>query len=155
MPVTPGTLPVAGHGTTIAKELDPTVSPGVFTTIPEVTSSIDFSESREQTEITPHASYTDSYILSQVRKRDDLPLDITYKFANAVHKALSDNFHNQVKFGIMIIGPEGAAPSTDTTIQSGELKTWKQMSPVRNGEYKVNAVFRPSGPFKYNGTLYV
>ena len=154
MPITPGTLPVAGHGSTIAIEVDPNAAQGTFTTVPEVTSSIDYSTQRQKTEITPHAAVVDSHIVSQVIGRDDLTIDFTYKFANTVHAALSGHYHNNRIFGVMIIGPEGTAPSADTVIESGQITTWKQMGPVRNGEYKASIVFRASGPFKYNGTLY-
>jgi len=154
MPITPGTLPVAGHAAVIAVETDPAVSQGVFTTVPEVTSSIDWGSTRNKTEITPHGAGVDSHIVSQVMNRDDITLEFTYKFANTVHAALFNFYHNNTIFGLMEIGPEGTAPGSDTVIQSGQLTTWKKMSPARNGEYKVQAIFRPSGPFKSNGAVY-
>lgn len=154
MPVTPGTLPVAGHASVVAIEVDPVGAPGVFTTIPEVTSSIDWGSTRAKTDITPHGAGVDSHIVSQVELRDDMTLDATYKFANTVHAALYNFYRNNTRFGLMQIGPEGTAPSTDCVIESGQLTTWKQMGPVRNGEYKAQFVFRASGPFKANGVLY-
>lgn len=154
MPVTPGTLPVAGHATVLAVEVDPAGAPGVFTTLPEVTSSIDWGGTRNKTEITPHGSNVDSHIVSQVQNRDDLTIEISYKFANTVHAALYGFWNANTIFGVMTIGPEGTAPGTDTIIESGQLTTFKKMGPVRNGEYKAQLVFRPSGPFKANGVIY-
>lgn len=153
MPVTPGTLPVAGHASKTYIEVDPTAQ-GVFTIVSEVTSSIDFGTTRQKTDITPHGAGVDSYIVAQIIGRDDLTLDITYKFADTVHAALHDHYMSNTIFGLMILGPEGTQPSTDCVIQSGQITTWKQMGPVRNGEYKAQLVFRASGPMKVNGTLY-
>lgn len=150
----PGTVPVAGHASIIAIEVDPVAAAGIFNTVPEVTSSLDYDSMREETEITPHAAGVDSYITSQVLKRGDLSLEMTYKWANEVHVAMHDHYHDHVTFGMMLIGPDGSAPSSDVVIQSGELKSWKQAGPARNGEYKVTAAFRASGPFKKNGVLY-
>lgn len=155
MPVTPGTLPVAGHAAIHAIEIDPEGAPGVFTTLPEVTSSIDWGATRQKTEITPHGAGVSSNIVSQVMTLDDVSGEITYKFANAVHAALYNHFHNQTRFGWMQIGPDGTAPGTDTIIASGEMTTYKKMAPVRNGEYKVSFVFSPTaGAFKANGVIY-
>lgn len=150
-----GTLPVAGHNAGIYIEVDPVGAQGTFTFVSEVTSSIDYDSSREETEITPHASQTDSYVLSPVIKRGDMSLDITYKHANTVHAALHSHYHTKKPFGLMQIGPDGTLPSTDVVIQSGELKSWKQAAPNRNGEYKVTAIFRPSGTFIKNGVTYL
>ena len=149
-----GENPVAGHATSLYIEVDPVGAPGVFTYLPEVTSSIDHNMTRENTEITPHGSEVDSYIVSQVKKRAEVACDITYKFANTVHAALYGHFLANRRFGVMIVGPEGTAPTSDTVIESGQMVSWNQMSPVRNGEYKAAASFRPSGAFKVNGTLY-
>jgi hypothetical protein len=155
MPVTPGTNPVAGHGARHYAELDPDGSPGVFTLIPEVTSSVDFGTTKQKTVITAHGAGVGSSIVAHVMDRDDLTLDITYKFANAVHAALHDLYYTNKVFGMMTLGPEGTAPTTDCVIQSGELSTWKKMGPVRNGEYKAQLVFTPTlGAMKVNGTLY-
>lgn len=150
----PGTLPVAGHAALIAIEVDPTGAQGTFTTVPEVTSSIDHNTTRENTEISAHASLVDSYIVSQLIHRDTVNMELSYKHANTVHAALSNHYYSKVLFGMMIIGPDGSAPSTDTIIQSGELISFSKSAPNRNGEYKVTASFRPTGPFKVNGTLY-
>ncbi len=149
-----GENPVAGHATSIYAEVDPVGAPGVFTYVPEVTSSIDNNFTRENSEITPHGAGVDSYIVSQVRKRAEVTMDLTYKFLNTVHAALHAHYLANRPFGIMVVGPEGTAPGTDTVIESGQLISWNEQSPVRNGEYKVGASFRPSGPFKVNGTLY-
>lgn len=149
-----GDNPVAGHATQIYIEVDPTGAQGTFTRVPEVTSSIDDNRTREKTEITPHGDTPDSYIVSQVHKRAEVAIDITYKFANTVHAALMDHFNANTRFGIMIVGPEGTAPGTDTVIESGQLVSFNRQSPVRNGEYKAMVSFQPSGPYKVNGTLY-
>jgi hypothetical protein len=149
-----GDNPVAGHATQIYIEVDPVGVQGTFTLLPECTSSIDHNVTRENTEITPHGANVDSYIVSQVKKRAEVGMDITYKFNNSVHAALHAHYYGNVVFGVMIVGPEGTAPGTDTVIESGQLVSFAQMSPVRNGEYKVTASFRPSGAFKVNGTLY-
>lgn len=149
-----GDNPVAGHATQIYAEVDPVGAPGTFTRVPEVTSSIDDNRTRESTEITPHGDIPDSYIVSQVHKRGEVAMDITYKFGNTVHAALMDHFNENTRFGIMIVGPEGTAPGTDTVIESGQLVSFNRTSPVRNGEYKAALSFRPSGAYKINGTLY-
>lgn len=149
-----GDNPVAGHATQIYAEVDPVGAQGTFTRVPEVTSSIDDNRTREMTEITPHGDIPDSYIVSQVHKRGEVAMDITYKFGDTVHAALMAHFNNNVRFGIMIVGPEGTAPGTDTVIESGQLVSFNRTSPVRNGEYKAALSFRPSGAYKINGTLY-
>lgn len=149
-----GDLPVAGHAASIYVEVDPIGAAGTFTLVSEVTSSIDTNTTRENTEISAHASLVDSYIVSQLIHRDEISMEITYKFNNTVHSALHDHYYEKVRFGMMVVGPEGTAPGTDTVIQSGELTSFSKTAPNRNGEYKVAATFRPSGPFKVNGTLY-
>jgi len=154
MPVTPGTLPVAGHAAIHAIEVDPSGSQGVFTTVPEVTSSIDWDTTREKTVITPHGAGVSSNIVSQVITVNDISGEMTFKHANTVHAAMLNHYLNKVQFGWMMVGPDGTAPSTDTVICSGEFTTFKKMAPARNGEYKVGFVFTPSGPFKANGVIY-
>jgi hypothetical protein len=149
-----GTLPVAGHAAIHAIEVDPTGAQGTFTTVPEVTSSIDLNTTREATEISAHGDIADRYIVSQLIKRDVITLEITYKHANVVHAALEDHYYAKTKFGLMTIGPDGTAPNTDTILQSGELISFSKMAPNRAGEYKVSAQFRPTGRFKVNGTIY-
>lgn len=152
---TPGTTPVAGHAAKLYIEVDPDLSPGVFTLVSEVTSSIDFGTTRQKTEITAHGAGVGSNIVAQVMGRDDITVDMTYKFADAVHAALHNHYMTGTTFGVMILGPEGTAPSADCVIQSGEASTWKQMAPVRNGEYKAQWVFTPTlGAMKVNGTVY-
>lgn len=150
-----GTLPVAGHNAAHYVEVDPVGTQGTFTFFPEVTSSIDYDTSREEAEITPHAAQTDSYVLSPVIKRGDRTIEFTYKWANTVHAAMHAHYHNKIPFGLMTIGPDGALPTSDVVIESGEWKSWKQAAPNRNGEYKVTAIFRPSGTFIKNGTTYL
>lgn len=145
---------VAGHAAAIYIEVDPTLSQGNFTIVSEVTSSIDHATTREQTEVSAHGSIVDSYVVSQLIHRDDVAMEITFKFGDTVHAALQNHYYDKVRFGMMIVGPEGTAPNTDTIIQSGELISFSKIAPNRNGEYKVPATFRPSGAFKVNGTLY-
>lgn len=153
---TPGTLPVAGHAARLYIEVDPSGSPGVFTLVPEVTSSIDVGSTRQKTEITAHGAGVGSNIVSQVMGQDDITVDMTYKFANAVHAALHDHYVNGTTFGLMELGPEGDATlNADCMIRSGEISTWKQMAPARNGEYKAQWIFTPTlGAIKWNGTIY-
>lgn len=155
MPITPGTTPVAGHATRLYCEVDPDGAQGTFTLIPEITSSIDVGSKRENTVITPHGAGVGSKIVAQVMELDDIQTDMTYKFANAVHQALHSFYLENKVFGLMQLGPEGTAPSADCVIQSGQVTSWKQMGPVRNGEYKCQWVFTSTtGAVKINGTIY-
>lgn len=149
-----GTLPVAGHRALHAVEVDPVGAPGTFTTVPEVTSSIDNATTRDTSDISAHADVADRHLVSELIKRDVVSMEITFKYGNTVHAALSSHYYDKVKFGLMTVGPDGTAPTADTIIQSGELISFSKAAPISAGAYKVTAQFRPTGRFKVNGTLY-
>lgn len=145
--------PESGHGALLAYEADVSGSPGVFTTIAQLNSSLDFNWTHDSTEITPHNERMSRNITSKVIKRDALAFECNYIHGNATHDDLRDYFlaDPPTTFGLQFTGPSGS--SSDRYILSGEITAFAVMHPVRAGERKVKFSFQPSGAMKVDTTI--
>lgn len=151
------TQAVAGHGATVAMELDPTLSPGVFTTIAELNGDITFPQlSRAETEVTPHQDHIDSWVLG-ILTRGPLTLAVNYIYNDQTHDHLtgliSSIASNEVR-GFRIRGPKGTT-NTDEWIASGQVQQVGPITnPVRSGARTAQVSIRLSGPMKIDGVSF-
>lgn len=150
------TQAVAGHGTIIAMELDPTGSPGAFTDIAELNGDITWPElTRGETEVTPHQDNIDSYVLG-VMRRGALSLSVNFIFDDNTHDHLTGLYAamaaNETR-GFRIRGP-GGTTNTDEWILSGAVQGITQTAPVREGARTSDVTIRMSGPMKIDGVEY-
>lgn len=145
---------VAGHGALIAMELDPTGSPGVFTTIAELNGDISFPElSRGETEVTPHQSNIDEWVLG-IPRRSPLTGSVNYIFDDGTHDHLTGMLAaimaNETR-GFRVRGP-GGTTATDEWIASGKFQTVGPIvNPVREGARTADFSIRLSGPMLIDG----
>lgn len=150
------TRAVAGHGATIAMELDPTGSPGVFSTIAELNGDISPPAlSRGESEVTPHQDNIDSWVLGILR-RDALTFSVNFIFDDETHDHLT-GLHRAIVTnetrGFRFRGPGGLA-DTDEWIMSGQVQNIQQVNPVREGARTCDVSVRMSGPMKIDGVAY-
>jgi hypothetical protein len=151
------TQAVAGHGATVAMELDPTGARGTFTVIAELNGDITFPElSRGETEVTPHQDHIDSWVLGILR-RGPLTLAVNYIFDDQTHDHLTGLISaikdNEVR-GFRIRGPGGSA-NTDEWIASGQVQLVGPITnPVREGARTAAVSIRLSGPMKIDGVSF-
>ncbi len=143
----------AGHGATIAMELDPTSAQGTFTTIAELNGDIGWPGlSRPETDTTIHQEDIDSYVLG-VLQRDPLTVSVNWIFDDNTHdhatglvKAIIDN---ELR-GFRVRGPGGSADS-DEWIMSGRVQQVSRTDPVREGVRTSEVTIRMSGPMIIDG----
>lgn len=139
---------VAGHGATIAMELAPTGSPGVFTAIGELNGDITWPElSRPETEITPHDDSIDSWVLGVIT-RGPLTFSVNFIFDDGQHDHLTGLYSaliNNEQRGFRLRGPGGTA-DVDEWICSGLVQAMTQTAPVREGVRTADVTVRMSGP---------
>lgn len=147
--------PQAGHGVKIFVELDPEGSPGEFTRILGLNTSVDTGYMRDSEEITPHDRLVDVHIIAPIMKRDDLSLTLNYDVSDPDHVALYLLFKEKKIFGLRRTGPgQTAGAEIDELIWSGGLKAFKIKNPVRTGVYAADLVFRASDNFIDDGVEY-
>lgn len=129
------TKAVAGHGATIAIELLPAGSPGVFTVIAELNGDITWPGlSRSMTEVTPHQDDIDSYVAGRLG-RESLSFSTNYIFNDTTHDhltGLQKKIISNELFGVRLRGPGGTA-NTDEVIASGRVESIGHVDPVREG----------------------
>lgn len=139
-------LAQAGHGATIAIELDPSGAPGDFTVVAELNGDITFPElMRPETETTPHQDTIDSWVFGRLG-RGPLTWGVNYIFDNTTHSFASGLYKhlvNNTRFGVRLRGPSGTAGS-DEWIMSGNLTNMTQVAPVREGARTAEITYRPS-----------
>lgn len=148
---------IAGHGATIAMELDPTGSPGVFTTMAELNGDITFPElSRGETDVTPHQDHIDSWVLGILR-RGPLTGGVNYIFDDETHDHLTGMIaaiKDNERRGFRIRGP-GGTTNTDEWIASGQFQQVGPITnPVREGARTANFTVRLSGPMIIDGVAF-
>lgn len=148
-------LAVAGHGATIAIELDPVVSPGVFTVVAELNGDIQWPGlQRPETEVTPHQDTIDSYVLGRLG-REALTFSTNYVFDDSTHDHLTGlqaKIIDNELFGVRILGPNGSA-NTDEVICSGQVQAITHVDPVREGARTAQVTIRLSKAQKIDGVL--
>lgn len=144
---------VAGHGATIAIELDPTGSPGVFTTIAELNGDIVWPElNRPETETTPHQDTIDDWVLGRLG-RGPLTFSVNYIFNDQTHDHLTGLYKKIIDnelFGVQLRGPGGSA-NTDEWIASGHVQAITQTAPVREGVRTSDVTIRLRKAQKIDG----
>lgn len=144
---------VAGHGALIAMELDPTGSPGVFTTIAELNGDITFPGlSRPETEVTPHQDTIDAFVMG-ILKREALQFSVNWLFDNGTHDfqtGLGYAIVNNELRGFRLRGP-GGSTDTDEWIGSGFVQNLSNTNPVREGARTSDCTVRFTGPMIIDG----
>lgn len=146
---------IAGHGATIAMELDPTGSPGTFTTIAELNGDLNFPDlMRAEEEVTPHQDDIDSWVLG-VMSRGPFTGSVNYIYDDQTHDETDGLIAAIVAGetrGFRFRGPNGSA-DTDEWIASGEVQQFGPIvHPVRSGARTAEFTLRFSGAMKINGT---
>lgn len=138
-------LAVSGHGATVAVELDPSGSQGVFTTIAELNGDIqEPGLNRPETEVTPHQDTIDSFVMGRLG-RDPVTISVNYIFNDTSHSGLRDHIKDNVFFGVRILGPGAVAGSgTDEIIASGHVQNITITNPVREGARTAEITLRLS-----------
>lgn len=147
---------IAGHGATIAMELDPTGSAGAFTVIAELNGDISPPAlSRNAEEVTPHQDNIDSHVLGVLR-REPLTFSVNFIFDDQTHDHLTGLINaiktNEVR-GWRIRGPGGSA-DTDEWISSGQVSNFAEVNPVRDGARTAEVSVVMSGPAIKDGVAY-
>lgn len=144
---------VAGHGATIAVEQNPTVAPGVFTTIAELNGDIqEPGLMRPETETTPHQDTIDSYIMGRLG-RDAVTFTINYIYSDASHADLVSKIQSNEFFGVRFRGPGWTVEGQDEIIGSGFVQAISITDPVREGARTAEVTIRLSKRMKINGTF--
>ena len=145
---------IAGHGATIAMELDPTGAPAVFTVIADLNGDIVVPElTRGEEEVTPHDDTIDSWVFG-VLTRGPLTFGVNYRFNNTTHDHLTGFIDailvNETR-GFRLRGPGGSA-STDEWIMSGRVQNVGPITnPVRTGARQGTVTVRMSGKMITDG----
>ena len=145
---------IAGHGATIAMELDPTGAPAVFTVIADLNGDIVMPElTRGEEEVTPHDDTIDSWVHG-VLSRGPLTFGVNYRFAADTHDHLTGFIEaiilNETR-GFRLRGPAGTV-DTDEWIMSGKVQNVGPITnPVRTGARQGSVTVRMSGPMKIDG----
>lgn len=147
---------VAGHGATIAIELDPVGSPGTFTVVAELNGDITWPElNRPETETTPHQDTIDDWVLGRLG-RGPLSFSVNYIFDDSTHDASTGLYSKIISnelFGIRMRGP-GGTDDTDEWIASGHVQAITQVAPVREGVRSSDVTIRLRKAMKIDGTIF-
>lgn len=145
---------LSGHGCKIYITLDPVASPNVFTLVPELTGDLSWKINHASKKTTPHDRTTDEYVFSNEKVRDEMTLSFNYIPTETTHTTVRNLCINNTFIGLKYLAPGGVQNTTDDVTQSGGLSSWMQSNPQFEGERTVQMTFRPSGPFRIDGTLY-
>lgn len=143
---------VAGHGATIAMELDPVGAQGTFTTIAELNGDINEPGlTRPWTETTPHQDTIDSGVTGRLG-REPLSFTVNYIFDDETHVALRDAIIDNLFTGFRIRGPGGSA-NVDEIIASGFVTSINITNPVREGARTAEVTIQLSKAQKVDGVI--
>lgn len=144
-----------GHGATIAIELDPVGSPGIFTEVSELNGDINWPTlERPWSETTPHQDNIDDGVLGRLG-RGELTFGTNYIFDDETHD-ISTGLYSKIVdnefFGIRMRGPSGTS-DVDEWIASGQVASITQTSPVREGARTSEVTIRLRKRMKIDGTF--
>lgn len=143
---------VAGHGATIAMELDPVGAQGTFTTIAELNGDINEPGlTRPWTETTPHQDTIDSGVTGRLG-REPLTFSVNYIFDDTTHVALRDAIIENLFTGFRIRGPGGSA-NNDEIVASGFVTNISVTNPVREGARSAEVTVQLSKAQKVDGVI--
>ena len=149
-------LATAGHGASIAMELDPSGSQGVFTAIAELNGDIVWPEvSVPEAEATAHDHNID-YWVAGVPRRGPLTFSVNFVYDNGTHDhstGLYDALLTKETRGFRLRGP-GGTTDTDEWICSGFVQAMTQTSPGREGVRTADVTIRMTGPQIIDGTTF-
>ena len=147
---------VAGHGSTIAMELDPSGSPAVFTTIAELINEVNPPGfDLPETEVTASQDNIDYWIVGRLG-RSQLTFGVNFVYNNSTHDAstgLIDAAVTRETRGFRFRGPSGTTDD-DEWIVSGFVQSISFSNPVGEGQRTADVTIRCSGPEKIDGTIY-
>lgn len=156
MPITPPTNAKAGHGATVAMELDPAGMQGIFTVIAEQGMDLTWPDvSRPVTDVTIHTRNIDSSVLG-VPTRGPMSFGCNFVFNDQTHDHLTGvyaKFWANTMTGWRMRGPGGSA-STDEWICSGQVEKIGKKDPVRTGVRSMDVTVRMSGPQIIDGVTF-
>ena len=146
---------VGGHNIQWAlnKDGDPD---GTYTVVAELRGRLTRGKfTRSSKEITPHGNILDEYIVSPVKKRENISLAGNFVESGATHDELTgfqklffDNTYTAMQFQ----GTGFVAGSVDDFICSGYIVSMEMGGGDDAEEYDFALEFRPSGPYSLNGT---
>ncbi len=146
---------IAGHGTLIAMEPDPTGAAGSFDTIAELNGDITWPElSRGEAEVTPHSANIDAWVLGVLR-RGPLTFSVNFIFDGETHDhltGLENAIIDNEKRGYRIRGP-GGSEDVDEWIASGFVQAVNETAPVREGARTADITIRLDGLMKIDGVI--
>lgn len=148
---------VSGHGALLAVESNPTLSPGVFTTIAELTELKPPALSRPTSDVTPTNETIGSKLVGNVIQRDDLTGSCNFIFNNPTHDHLTGMYSflkDGLKRGWRLRGPSGTT-STNEWIMSGALSNVDRTNPINSADpQKINFSVTLSGPMIIDGVTW-
>lgn len=148
---------IAGHGATLAVELLPSGSPGVFTVVAEVSSDMKWPTfKRGSSETTSHTQNISRHSVGY-GVWSEFSSTSNYLYDNPTHDHLTGIkwliAHN-TPCGIRLRGPAGSA-NTDEMIVSGQWLQWEITDPNKAGAPRqVMFAFQPSGNYVNDGVLF-
>lgn len=146
-------LAQSSHGVLLAMELDPSGSPGTFTTIAELIDLTWPSLDRPETEVSPHNDTIDTWSLSSLLQRGPVGVEVNFIYNNGTHDSttgvIAALVANETR-GFMFRGTNWAA-GTDEIIGSGKVNNFQQVTPVRAGQRTATFNVRLSGPMIVEG----
>lgn len=144
--------PVAGTKSMMGAELDPVGAPGVFTSIGELSGSLDINITRNMIAALVHNSTVGRVIPSDIIIVEPFDIEVNYVYGSPSHAALKNHALNGTKFSIRFVGPNGVV-ETDEMIFPGYLASWRESNPVDDRRMATGS-FHPDGPFTIDGVEY-
>lgn len=146
-------MPESGHKTLVAITLDPSGSPGTFTTVGFVTNPLTYKLNRESVKSIAHGDTLARTFTSPVAEIDSITVEMDYTHGDTQHDKIRDHFNLNTTFGLQITGP--GAVGTDRMMFSGEALSWQVENPIGANPRKATLVFQPNLVLGYrlDGTL--
>lgn len=147
---------VAGHGTTVGVELDPSGSQGTFTDIGQLTDITWPEFTRESTEVTPHGDTIATKLFSAILSVGSADITVNYEHDDTAHddetglfKAILDG---ELR-GFQFRGPGGGASDREI-IASAEVTSMQWETPTGSDPWAMSATIEPTGKIIVDGVEY-